>query len=281
MIGTLQRLADLTLLFFAVSTMLAVGMSERPAAVVAPLTRPLPILLALIVNFVLAPSLAMALTRLVPLQPVHATGLLLLGAAAGAPFLPKLAELAHGDLAYSVAIMVLLMAASVVLLPVALPLIMPGLETDAWIIAKPLLAILIIPMMIGFALGRLDMARLGPLLAIVRKAANASFLLLLALMIVLDLHAILDMFGSFILGTYSIFVLLMVGIGYAVGAIDRSTRPVFALCAGNRNVAAALVVAETSLHDPAVTVMLLAASLVGLLLLLGIAKAMRRAQPGD
>src|SRR5882724_11157874 len=212
MIGTLQRLADLTLLFFAVSTMLAVGMSERPAAVIAPLTKPLPILLALIVNFVLSPLLAMVLTRLVPLQPAHATGLLLLGAAAGAPFLPKLAELAHGNLAYSVAIMVLLMAASVVLLPLALPLMMPGLETDAWIIAKPLLVILIIPMVIGFALGRLDTARLGPLLALVRKAANASFLLLLVLMFVLDLRAILDMFGSFILGTYSFFVLMMVGI---------------------------------------------------------------------
>jgi BASS family bile acid:Na+ symporter len=177
--------------------------------------------------------------------------------------------------------MVLLMAASVVFLPLALPLIVPGLETDAWTIAKPMLVILIIPMVIGFALGRLDAARLGPLLAIVRKAANASFLLLLVLMFVVDLRAILDMFGSFILATYSIFVLIMVGMGYAVGAIDRSTQPVFALCAGTRNVAAALVVAETSLHDPAVTVMLLAASLVGLLLLLGIAKFMRRAQPGD
>ncbi len=281
MIGILQSLADLTLLVFAVSTMLAAGMSERPAAVIAPLARPRPILLALLVNFVLSPLLAIVLTRIVPLQPAHATGLLLLGAAAGAPFLPKLAELARGDAAYAVAIMVLLMAASVLLMPLALPLMIVGLETDSWSIARPLLIVLVVPLALGFALGRLAPARRARLLAIVRRAASASFVLLLGLMIVVDLQAILSMFGSFILATYAVFVLAMVGIGHAVGAGDRSAQPVFALCAGNRNVAAALVVAETSLHDPAVTVMLLAASLVGLLLLLGLARVMRRPGPGD
>jgi BASS family bile acid:Na+ symporter len=273
--AAIQRLADLSLLVFAVSSMLAIGMSERPADVIAATSKPLPIVLALLVNFVLAPLLAVALTRLIPLQPAHATGLLLLGTAAGAPFLPKLAEIAHGNLAYSLALMVLLMAASIVLMPLMLPLILPGLAADPWSIAKPLIVVLVVPLMLGFALGGLDAKRLGPLLALARKVANGSFVLLLVLLIVLDLGAILGMFGSFVLATYSAFVLAMVGLGYAVGAIDRPTQSVFALCAGNRNIAAALVVAETSLNDSAVTVMLLAASLVGLGLLLGLARVMR------
>jgi predicted Na+-dependent transporter len=66
------------------------------------------------------------LCRLLPLQPAHAIGLLLLGGAAGAPFLPKLAEISGGSLAYSVALMVLLTVGSIVFMPLALPFIVPG-----------------------------------------------------------------------------------------------------------------------------------------------------------
>ena len=52
--------------------------------------------------------------------------LLLLGCAAGAPFLPKLAELAKGNLAFAVGVMVLLMVTTVVYLPIVLPLLLPG-----------------------------------------------------------------------------------------------------------------------------------------------------------
>ena len=50
-----------------------------------------------------------------------AVGLLLLGCAAGAPFLPKLAELAKGNLAFSVGAMVLLMVVTVGYLPLVCP----------------------------------------------------------------------------------------------------------------------------------------------------------------
>ena len=100
MIDYLQQLADISLPLFVVSTMLAMGMSQHLADVVAPLKRPAPVALALLVNFVISPVLAFALSRLVPLQPAHATGLLLLSAAAGAPILPKLGEISHGNLAY-------------------------------------------------------------------------------------------------------------------------------------------------------------------------------------
>ena len=93
MLHHLQRLADLSGIVFVVSSMLAMGMSQRLHDVLAPLMKPGPVALALLVNFVLAPLLTVALTRLVPLQPPHVTGLLLLGGAAGAPFLPKLAEI--------------------------------------------------------------------------------------------------------------------------------------------------------------------------------------------
>src|ERR1044072_2753088 len=145
MIDALQRLADLSVFVFVVSSMLAMGMSQRLAEVVAPLRRPLTIVLALLVNFVLSPLLALALIRVIPLQPAHATGFLLLRVAAGAPFLPKLAEICGGNLAYSVALMMLLIAGSTLLMPSVLPLIVPGLQADPWAIARPLLIFMLIP----------------------------------------------------------------------------------------------------------------------------------------
>ena len=51
---------------------------------------------------------ALALDKLLRLDEPLGVGLLLLGVAAGAPFLPKLAELANGNLPFAVGIMVLL-----------------------------------------------------------------------------------------------------------------------------------------------------------------------------
>ena len=67
--------------------------------------------------------------------------------------MPKLAEISLGSTAYSVALMVLLMGGSILFMPLALPLMIPGLSADPWAIAKPLLVVMVIPLAVGFALG--------------------------------------------------------------------------------------------------------------------------------
>src|SRR5262245_1244281 len=195
MTGTLQQLADLTVPAFVISTMLAAGMSQPLADVVAPLKKPLAVALALLVNFAIAPLLSVILTSVVPLQPAHATGILLLGAAAGAPFLPKLAELSLGSVAYSVALMVLLMGGSIIFMPLALPLMIPGLSADPWAIAKPLLVVMVIPLAIGFAFGRSNAPWTARLLHVVRTVSNVSMLLLVVLMIGLNFKTLLGTLG--------------------------------------------------------------------------------------
>jgi BASS family bile acid:Na+ symporter len=91
MIEILQKVGDVAVLAYVLSSMLVMGMSQRLSDVVAPLMSPRVLGVALAVNFVAAPLLAFFLSRLIPLQPAHAVGLLLLGGAAGAPFIPKLA----------------------------------------------------------------------------------------------------------------------------------------------------------------------------------------------
>lgn len=93
---------------------------------------------------------------------------------------------------------------------------------------------------------------------------------------VLQFRAMLQMLGSFAIGTYVLFVLVMLAAAYLLAPRDPGTRPVFALGAAQRNVSAALVVAGASFSDPAITTMVLLSAVVGLVLLMAVAKVVGR-----
>ena len=135
---------------------------------------------------------------------------------------------------------------------------------------------MLLPLVLGFLLARATRVWKDLLLVLARRLSNLTFVLLVILMIGVNLRTLVSTFGSFAIGTYTLFVLAMATVGYLIGAADRATQAVFALGAGNRNIAAALVVAQASFSDPAITVMLLVASVVGLIILIGLAKLARQ-----
>ena len=76
--------------------------------------------------------------------------LLLGGAARCAPFLPKLVENARGNPALAGALMEFARTLGTILfLPFALPLMIPGLQANAWSIARPLLLFIVLPLVGG------------------------------------------------------------------------------------------------------------------------------------
>jgi BASS family bile acid:Na+ symporter len=278
MSSVLQRLADWTIFVFVVSTMLTMGMSQALADVVAPLRKPLTVILALAANFVAAPLLAVILTRVVPLAPAHASGVLLIGTAAGAPFLPKLAALSRDNAACSVALMVLLMGGSLLFMPLAVPWLVPGMNANPAAIARPLLLFMVIPLAAGFALALSRAAWIKPLLRVARVVSSAAFVLLIVLMIALNFATIVSAVGSFAIGTYALYLLLLAGIGHLAGAFDRDRQRIFALATASRNIPAALVVAGASQDDRAIAATLVVAFVVSLVVLLPLARAMRAAE---
>src|SRR3954464_11968611 len=109
----LGKVIPVMLLVFVVSSMLAVGLSLTVGEIVLPLRNRRLVCLALLANFVLMPLAGFVIENLLqPAEPLTAA-LLLLGTAAGAPFLPKLAVVAKGSLAFAVGLMVMLMALTV------------------------------------------------------------------------------------------------------------------------------------------------------------------------
>lgn len=277
-----EVVAKIAVLVFVVTCMVAAGLGLSVRDVIAPLRRARLVAFALIANFLIAPAVAWALTSIFALEQPHAIGLLLLGAAAGAPFLPKLAEFAKGDIAFSVGLMLLLTVGTVLFLPLIVPLLIPGQTVNTWPTLRSLLMAMLLPLGFGMvvrARGGHWSTRLHPVVA---TASNVSMVLAVVLLIGLHFDAVVGTFGSGAVAVAVLYVLVLVGIGYAVGGPQTTTRSVLALGTGQRNVAAALIVATQNAADAASVVMLLVATLAGLIVLLPAARFFsRRSTDGD
>jgi BASS family bile acid:Na+ symporter len=265
----LEGVSKLAVLVFVVTCMVAAGLGLSVRDIVAPLRRARLVILAVAANFLIAPAIAYALTQLVALDRPHAIGLLLLGGAAGAPFLPKLAELAKGDHAFSVGLMLLLMVSSVIFMPMALPVLIPGLSADPWPLLRPLLFTMLLPLAGGIIVrskSELWSAKWRPVFTTV---SNVSMILAVLLLIGLNFSAMLGTFGSGAAATAVAFVALSILVGWVLGGPSPQARSVLGLGTGQRNIAAALLLATQKFPDePGVTVMLLVSTLAGLVVIL-------------
>jgi bile acid:Na+ symporter, BASS family len=267
--------ARIALLTFLVGSMLASGLSLKPHSILAPLRDVRLLVIALALNFVAAPVFAVVLTLVIPLEPPHAIGLLLLGGAAGAPFLPKLAEGA-GDLGFAVALMTLLTVGTTFFMPFALPLIIPGLQASPWSIARPLLLFILTPLAIGMLLQFLAPVSCAVFQPVVARIGNVSALVLIALLVGIHFDDLLGVMGSGALAVAAVFIAALGAAGYLLGGAREEIRGVLGLGTAARNVGAALVPASQSFSDPKVMIMLVASTIVMLVVLVPAARWLRR-----
>ena len=250
------------MLTFLVGAMFAVGLTLTPKAVSASLRNVRLVMLALVLNFVMAPAFAWLLVRFVPLDPGHAAGLLLLGGAAGAPFLPKLVETAGGDLALAAAIMGLLNIGTILFLPFALPLMIDGFHAEPLTIARPLVLLIMLPLAVGMLVKSCAESlamRLAPAFA---KIGNAGLLLFCVLLVTLNLQALTSVIGSRAILVALIFFTGLLVVSWFLGGSKSKARGVLSLSTTARNFGAALVPASSSFSNPKVTVMVIVGAIV-------------------
>ena len=122
----LETVGVLGTLIFVLTSMLGMGFSLTVQQILAPLSNRKLVILSLAANFILVPLLAFGVLLIFPLSEGLSIGLFLLGTSAGAPFLPKLAQVAKGDTAFAVGLMVLLMVVTIFYVPIVLPLFLSG-----------------------------------------------------------------------------------------------------------------------------------------------------------
>jgi predicted Na+-dependent transporter len=267
-----SAIAGLSGLLFVVTSMLAMSLSLSVQQMTQPLKNVRLVVLALLGNFVLVPLLAYAIIKVIPLDQSLQIGVILLGTAAGAPFIPKLVQGAKGNVAYAVGLMFLIMVVTIFYLPFILPLLLPGVEVNPWDIARSLIVTMLVPLMMGMLIKSHspDVADLWA--PVMQKTSSLSILILLVVGLGLNISNILSFIGTLGIGA---IVLLIVGslvIGMLLGGRDPGVRSAMGLSTANRNGAAALLVATQNFSGTDTLPFVLVGVVLMLLILLPFAK---------
>ena len=274
-----QAAISTCMIVFVLSSMLGMGLGLRVGEIIAPLRNWRLVMLALVANFVVMPFVALALARILGLEESMGIGLLLLGTASGAPFLPKLAQISRGNLAFAVGLMVLLMVMTVGYLPVVLPALLPGVSVNPAQIARSLVLLMLLPLGAALAVNANRPGLAATIKPFFDKASNLSLIALMALQSVLNVRSVMAVFGTGGILAGVIFLGVGFSVGWALGGPSRDTRSVLGLGTAQRNIAAALVVANQSFTDPNVVVMVVVIAIVGLLTLMPLSRALGRGAP--
>ena len=266
-----EIVASLTRAFtlaFVITSMFGLGLGLTLREIVAPLKNARLVLLSLVANFLLVPAAAWTIAELLSLDADLRIGLIVFSAVAGAPLSLKAAELARGDLHFAVSLVTLQVVATVLFLPFALPLLIPGVAVDATALAMPLLLEVLLPL----GLGLLMNARYDEEAEMTRPVMASVSNLSLALMLALNLGNVRQVLG--LLGTGAIFATILLilvgfGAGWFLGGPEIRVRRTLSLGTAQRNFAAAFVIGGGNFADrPTVMIMLLAASLVSIAIIL-------------
>jgi BASS family bile acid:Na+ symporter len=239
-------------LAFVITNMLAMGMKLSVGQIVRPLRDFKFVARVLLVNIVLAPTVALFVTRLPGVQPSLAIALVLLATAAGSPVLPKLVEMAHGDLASAVSATLLLMVVTLVSMPLILPRAVAGVEVDARTIALSLVVYTLLPLMAGLALRAVREKAAEKLGMVFNWISTICLVVAMILAPIVHWAVMKELLFSGAGVTGLAFIALLTAMGWLLGGPDRAVRKVLTLCGGQRNIAAALVVASQNFADPRV-----------------------------
>jgi predicted Na+-dependent transporter len=272
-----STIMNLSTLVFVVTSMLVMGLSLTMAQILAPLRNTRLVIAALAANFILAPALAYGIGRLLPLSDGLRFGLILVSTAAGAPFLPRLAQLAKADIPFAVGLMTLLVVTTIFYMPVVLPLLLRGVIVSPWQIAQTLILLMFLPLTMGLLIKSRYGESAGNWVPYLTKASNIALVSVLVSGLIANLSAILSIIGTTGILAALLFLLSCFVTGHLFGGKEDSIRPVLALGTAQRNLAAALAVATANFsQDPAVIVMILVLGLVDLSALLIIANLLGR-----
>jgi len=256
--------------------MLNVGLTQKPSAIATHLQNWPFLLKMLAANFVFAPLLMIVGLYFAPFDPSLKAGLLIFSLGAGAPFLIKLTQTADHDLSLGAAVMMVLMVVTVGYMPAVLPRVLSGVSVDAMAIAKALLIQMLLPIGVGMLLVAVLSTLVKKVQPWVGTIGNIAMYAMVVATLIGYFPNLLKIIGTgaFLVGL--VFVAASFGLGYLAGYGKDHLEDVGGLGTAQRNTAAGVIVAIQNFKDPNVFVMLTLANILGIVLLLFVAKALSR-----
>jgi BASS family bile acid:Na+ symporter len=277
----MQQASDITLQVFVVSTMLALGLRIPLDEV----TRGLRDLRSLIpgaaLNLLVIPALGVLVAYAFDLPPALRVGFVLIAMSPGAPLALKLIEFAHGQMAFSVALVVILQLAGLVSVPLLADLFLSStVELDYPQVITSVLLLQLIPLVVGFSLMRITGAESSFWARAVSIVSDASFALLVVLVVIDDLPEVAHILEASVVAAVLTLLATSFAAGWALGGPVTSGRRSLAIVSAGRKGGLALILAATSFdREPVVVLMIVAYSLIELVALTGVAQWWRRRPP--
>ena len=234
----LQQLFNPAVVVFTVANLAAMGLEMNLREALKYLRSIHAIGLILLWGWVVGPALAWLINSLLPLREGHAAGLLLISLAPTAPFFPLMVSKARGDMSFAAAFMLLTTIGTVLLLPLLAPLLIQGLTVDSWSLAKPLIVMVLLPLLIGGAIRAFAPNVAQKMLPVAQKIGMVFLLIALALTLVLYGREMLATVGSFAPGAQVLFFVAITAISYNIGfgmEQQRSLRTRLQACSPGRS----------------------------------------------
>ena len=196
MTDPLTGLLKISLVIFMAGNLLGMGLQLRWGAALVGLRNARFVSYSLLWCFVLGPAIAYGLTKATPLEAPYAVGLVLIGMTPCAPFLPMMVDRAHGDMGCTTSFMLLASVGTLAFMPFAVPRLVDGLSVSAWIIAKPLLSVVLLPLVIGMVILRRAPAFADRAQPIVKRITGVDTIVMLGLCLVIFGEGIIGSAGS-------------------------------------------------------------------------------------
>jgi BASS family bile acid:Na+ symporter len=242
----LYGIGFLFIFIFVLSSMFATGLSATLADLTAPFRDRRLLGITLLANFILVPLIALALITLIPMNGQLAAGLLLVAVAAGAPSTMKVAEVTGGNIPRAVSLTILMTLVTIFLMPLLLPYILPGAQTDQPRVMVNLVVLVLIPLLLGLLLRSYRGEIADRLRRLVIRISDVAVLVIFLTLGIVLLFRMGD-YASSTSGATAIVVAILftlgaLGAGYLFGSLSEGSREEIAFGAGSRNITAALVV---------------------------------------
>jgi bile acid:Na+ symporter, BASS family len=234
------------------ATVLSLGMTYTVGQLVAPLRRVGLVVAMVVLNAVLIPAIAWGVAKGLPIKASSVDGLVLATLGAGSAAGIKAAQLAkRADLTLAVSVVVVLQLVNIVSVPIWAGQVVSGASLSAWEILKSLLLLVLIPLAVGLIVKARYPEQAAEWTIGLVKIANIALVIAIAAGIAVNWHAIVELFGSWVLAASVLIIAIATGLGMLLGMLlggkTAETRNTTGLVSGLRFGSLGLIVIGTQL----------------------------------
>jgi len=231
------------------ATVLSLGMSFTVGQLVSPLRRVWLVIAMVVLNALVIPAFAWGIAKASPMNSQYVAGLVLATLGAGSAASLKAAQLARrADLPLAVSLAVVLQLVNIVAVPLWAGKVVTGASISAWDIVKSLLALVLLPLVVGLFVRARYAGHATSWQPELVKAANLALVIAMATGIAANWSTIVSLFGSWVSATAVAIVIVAGVLGLVLGGKSAEVRTTTGLVSAFRFGSLGLVIIGTQLN---------------------------------